>query len=102
MKRAAWVGSLALVLATGGAVAVVACHPTEPKQVSKDDPIPDDSSSPPSGGGGSSSGSSGGSSRGGDNIIVPPAGGGGGGGGKAGKQDKGEATQVNSLSSMMD
>jgi hypothetical protein len=98
--RARLVGSFALVLASSVAVAVVACHPTEPKQASGIDPVTDDSagsesSSSSSGGGGSSSGGS----RGGDNIIVPPP---GGGGAAAGKQNKGEPTQVSSLTSMMD
>jgi hypothetical protein len=104
MKRAVLVGSLSLVLATCAAAAVVACHPTEPKQASSVDPIADDSAGSSSSSGGSSSGGSSGSSRGGDNIIVPPPGGAGGSApaGKAGKQDKGEPTAVNSLSSMMD
>jgi hypothetical protein len=110
MKRA-WarlVGSFALLIASSGAAAVVACHPTEPKQASGGDPIADDSASSESSSsssGGSSSGSGSGSgSRGGDNIIVPPPGGAGGGGAGAGagKQAKGEATQVNSLTSMME
>jgi len=105
MKRAVLVGSFALLVASSFAAAVVACHPTEPKQASGD-PNPDDSasseSSSSSSGGGSSSGSGSGGSRGGDNIIVPPPGGAGGGGGPAGKQVKGEPTQVNSLTSMMD
>ncbi len=107
MKRA-WprlVGSFALLIASTGVAAVVACHPTEPKQASGGDPVADDSASSESSGsssGGSSSGSGG--SRGGDNIIVPPPGGAGGGGGgaPAGKQAKGEPTQVNSLTAMMD
>jgi hypothetical protein len=104
MKRAVLVGSLSLVLATCAAAAVVACHPTEPKQASSVDPVTDDSAGSSSSGGSSSGGSSSGSSRGGDNIIVPPPGGAGGSApaGKAGKQDKGEPTSVNSLSSMME
>jgi hypothetical protein len=97
MKRGFLVGSLALVVATCGAVAVVACHPTEPKQAAIVDPVTEDSSSPS---GGSSSGGSGSSKGGGDNIIVPPAGGTPAGGG--GKQVKGEPTQVNSLTSMLE
>ncbi|MEA2752766.1 MAG: hypothetical protein QOI41_6909, partial [Myxococcales bacterium] len=97
------VGSFALLVATAGMAAVVACHPTEPKQASGIDPVTDDSASSSSSSGGSSSGSSSGS-RGGDNIIVPPPGGGGASNAAGGKnaQNKGEPTQVNSLSSMMD
>lgn len=104
MKRAVLVGSLSsvlAVLATSVAVAVVACHPTEPKQASSVDPIAEETAGSSLSSGGSSSS---GSSRGGDNIIVPPPGGAGGSApaGKGGKQDKGEPTAVNSLSSMMD
>jgi hypothetical protein len=107
MKRAVLVGSFALLVVTTGAAAVVACHPTEPKQASGIDPVADDSASSSSSSSSSSGASSGGSSgsRGGDNIIVPPPGGAGGGASNAGgkgAQNKGEPTQVNSLSSMMD
>jgi hypothetical protein len=101
MKRAVLVGSLALVLATCGAAAVVACHPTEPKQASQVDPVSDDSSGSSSSSSGSGGSSSGGSSSGSDNIIVPPPGG-QGAPLKGGPAAKGEAPQVNSLASMMD
>src|SRR4051812_4996194 len=101
MKRAVLVGApyLALVLATSAAAAVVGCHPKEPKQAASVDPVTDDSSSPS---GGSSSGGSSGGSRGGDNIIVPPPGGAATGPGGKPATAKGEATQVNSLSAMME
>lgn len=98
MKRAVLVGALALVLATSAAV-VVGCHPKEPKQAASVDPVTEDPSTP-----GGSSGSGGSSSKnGGDNIIVPPPGGAPatGPGGKP-TTAKGEATQVNSLTAMMD
>ncbi len=96
MKRAVFVGWLGLVVASGLATVVVACHPTEPKQASSVDPVGDDSASA---GSSSSSGgsSSGGSSKGGDNLLTPPS-----GGGPVGKAGKGEPTPVASLASMMD
>lgn len=100
MKRAVLVGSLALLVAASTAAVAVGCHPKEPKQASAEDPVGDDPSGASSGS--SSSGGSSSGSRGGDNIIVPPPGGGGGGGKAAGNQVKGEATQVNSLSSHLD
>ncbi len=105
MKRAVLVGWFSLLVASGGAAAVVACHPTEPKQASGGDPVADDSASSESSSSSPGGSSGGGGSRGSDNILVPPpggVGGGGGGGGPAGKQNKGEPTQVNSLTSMMD
>jgi hypothetical protein len=96
MKRAVLVGSFALLVASSGAAAVVACHPTEPKQASGD-PITDDSAGSESSSSSSGGSSSGGSSRSNDNINVPPPGGAAGG-----KQVKGEPTQVNSLTSMME
>ena len=107
MKRvwARLVGSFAILVASTGAVAVVACHPTEPKQASGVDPMSDDSASSESSSSSSGGGGSSGGSRGGDNIIVPPPGGmggGGNGGAPVGKQNKGEPTQVSSLTPMMD
>ena len=107
MKRvwARLVGSFAILVASTGAVAVVACHPTEPKQASGVDPVSDDSASSESSSSSSGGGGSSGGSRGGDNIIVPPPGGmggGGNGGAPVGKQNKGEPTQVSSLTPMMD
>ncbi len=102
MKRAVLVGSFGLVLATMGAAAVVACHPTEPKQASSVDPVGDDSASSGSSSGGGSSaggGSSGGSNKGGGDPLAQPN---VGGGGPAGKAVKGEATPVSSLAAMMD
>ena len=98
MKRAVLVGSFGLLLATVGAAAVVACHPTEPKQASAVDPVDEaaSSGSSSSGGGGSSSGGS--SSGGGGGGHTAPA----GSGGPMGKPGKGEATQVSSLASMME
>jgi hypothetical protein len=102
MKRAVLVGSFGLLVATLGAAAVVACHPTEPKQASAVDPVADDtaSGSSSSSGGGSSGGgsSSGGSSKGGGDPLAQPS----VGGGPAGKAGKGEPTPVSSLASMMD
>jgi hypothetical protein len=100
MKRAVLVGSFGLLLATLGAAAVVACHPTEPKQASAVDPVDEAASSGSSssgGGGGSSSGgsSSGGSNGGGSGNAPAP-------GGPMGKAGKGEPTQVSSLASMME
>ena len=43
MKRAVLVGSFGLLVVAMGATAVVACHPTEPKQASAVDPVTDDS-----------------------------------------------------------
>jgi hypothetical protein len=98
MKRAVLVGSFGLLVATLGAAAVVACHPTEPKQASGVDPVTDDSASGSSSSGGSSSGSSsGGSSKSGGDPLAQPA-----AAGPMGKAGKGEATQVSSLASMMD
>jgi hypothetical protein len=94
MKRAVLVGSLAIGLVT----VVLACHPKEPKQASAVDPAdPGESGGASSSSGGSSSGSStGGSKSGGgnDNMAPPP--------GAPPKTAKGEPTQVNSLSSMME
>jgi len=101
MKRAVLVGSFGLLVATLGAAAVVACHPTEPKQASAVDPITDDSASSggSSSGGSPSGGSSGGSNKGGGDPLAQPS---VGGGGPAGKAGKGEPTQVSSLASLMD
>ncbi len=100
MKRAVLVGSFGLLVASGLAVAVVACHPTEPKQASGVDPVGDDSASSESSSGGSSSGggSNKGSKGGGDPLAQPSM----GGGGPAGKAVKGEATPVNSLATMLE
>lgn len=91
MKRAVLVGSLALFVAASSAAVVVGCHPKEPKQASSVDPEGD----PEASSGSSSSGGSGGAGQG--NLMAPPQ-----GGGVAGKQVKGEATQVASLAAQMD
>jgi hypothetical protein len=91
MKRVQQVGSLAAVVAFASLAAIAACHPKEPKQAAGVDPVTDDPNTPASSGGSSSGGSS-------SNNNAPPP----GPTGPAGKQEKGAATSVGSLASMMD
>ncbi len=97
---------LSYAFAAFSLAAVIACHPTEPKQAAPVDPNLDvDGQGDKSGGGSGGGGGGGGGSGSGksDNILVPPPAGGGGGpatGGKGGKANPNEATSVASLSSV--
>jgi len=97
MKRVQQVGSFAAVVAFASLAAIAACHPKEPKQAAGVDPVTDDPNTPASSSGSSSGGSSSNNSTPPPGLLSPP-----GPPGPAGKQEKGAATQVGSLASMMD